>query len=47
MDGILLHETQKVSAVKEAPACFKCDYDENELYQLENMSLEDTKEKLV
>ena len=40
VDEILLHETQKVSAMKEAPELFESDYDENELYQVENMSLE-------
>ena len=46
MDEILLHETQKVNSVKEAPEFLESDYDENELYQVENMSLEETKEKL-
>ena len=41
---ILLHETKKVSAAKEAPEFLESGYDENELYQVENMSLENTKE---
>ena len=46
MDGTLLHKTQKVSAVKEAPEFLESDYDENKIYQVENMILEETKEKL-
>ena len=41
-----MHETQKVSAAKEAPGFLESDYDEKKLYQVENMSLEETKEKL-
>ena len=44
VDEILLNETQKVSAVKEAPKIL--DSDENDIYQVERMSLEETKEKL-
>ena len=43
---ILLHATQKASYEKEAPAFLESDYDENDLYQVERMSLEDTKEKI-
>ena len=43
MDEILLHETQKVIAVKESPELLESDYYENGLYQAENMSLEDNK----
>ena len=46
MDEILLHETQKVSAAKEAPEFLESNYDENKLYQFGNISIEDTKEKL-
>ena len=46
MDEILTHENEKVSAVKESPENFESDFDENELYHIENMSLEYTKEKL-
>ena len=45
MDEILLHETQKLSAEREAPEFLESDYDKNELYKVESMSLEDTKEK--
>ena len=37
---ILLNETQKLSAVKEVPEFLDSDYDENNLYQVEKMSLE-------
>ena len=46
MDEILLNETQKVSADREAPQFLDYDHDENDLYQVESMSLEDTKENL-
>ena len=42
-DEILLHETQKLSAAREAPEVLDSDYDENKLYQVERMSLEETK----
>ena len=45
VDEILLHETQKLSAEREAPEFLESDYDKNELYKVESMSLEDTKEK--
>ena len=45
MDGILL--TQKVSATNnEAPEFLDSDYDANDLYEVEKMSLEETKENL-
>ena len=43
MDEILIHETKKVSAVKEAPEFLESGYDEKKIYQVENMSLEKTK----
>ena len=43
MGEILVHETQKVSEVKEAPKFLESDYDDSKLYQAENMSLEETK----
>ena len=46
VDEILLNETQKVGAAMEAPEFLDSDYDENNLYQVEMMSLEETKEKL-
>ena len=45
MDEILL--TQKVSTTNhESPEFLDSDYDENYLYQFDNMSLQETKEKL-
>ena len=47
VDEILFNETKKVSAVNhEAPDFLEMDYDENDLYQMENMSLDETKEKI-
>ena len=46
VDEILLHETQRVIAAKEAPGFLESDYDENKIYQVENMSLEGAKEKI-
>ena len=46
MDEILLNETPKVSAAREAPEFLDSDYDENNLYHFDKMSLEETKEKL-
>ena len=46
VDDILLNETQKVIAAKEVPEFLESDYDDNELYQVEKMSLEGTKEKI-
>ena len=45
VDEILLNETKKVSAAREAPGFLDSDCDENELYQVEKMSLEETKNK--
>ena len=40
-------ESKKVSAVNhEAPELLESDYDKNDLYQVENMSLDETKEKI-
>ena len=46
VDEILLQENQKVSATKEAHENIESGLDEKNLYQINNMSLEDTKEKL-
>ena len=46
LDESLRHENQKVSASNKAPEHIESDFDENELYQIDNMSLEDTKQKL-
>ena len=46
VDEILLNETQKVSAAREAPGFVDYDHVENYLYQVKSMSLEYTKEKL-
>ena len=43
VNGILLNETQQVSAAREAPDILNSDCDENDLYQVEKMCLEDTK----
>ena len=42
----MLHENEKVSAMKEAHENVESDFDDNKLYQIDNMSFEDTKEKL-
>ena len=42
VDEILLYETQKKSAPKEAAKFSESDYDKNGLYQVDNMSLEET-----
>ena len=39
VDEIILNETQKVSAAREAPSFLESDYDEKCLYQVERMSL--------
>ena len=44
MDEILLQENQKVSADKGANKNIESDFDENKLYQIDNMSLDNTKE---
>ena len=46
MDEILINDTQKLSAAREAPDFLGYDCDENYLYQVEKMSLKDTKEKI-
>ena len=46
VDEIRLNETQKVSTEREAPEFLDSDFDENDLYQDEKMSLKETKEKL-
>ena len=46
VDWILLNETKKVSTAREVPEVLDSDYDENYLYQVEKMSLEETEEKL-
>ena len=43
---ILMHENQKVSAEKEAHKNIQSEFDENNIYQIDNMSLEYTKENL-
>ena len=43
VDEILLHENEKLSAVKEAPETFNSNFDENKLYHIDNISLEETK----
>ena len=43
---MILNEIQKVSADREVPEFLDSDCDENYLYQVEKISLEDTKEKL-
>ena len=41
VDDILLNETKKISAVNhEAPDVLENDYDENDVYQVENTSLD-------
>ena len=46
VDEILPYETPKVSAAREVPEFLDSYYDKNDLYQVEKMSLEETKEKL-
>ena len=42
-----MFESKKVSAINhEAPGFLESDYNENDLYQLENMSLDETEEKI-
>ena len=43
LDEILLHETQKGNATRESLEFRDSDYDENNLYRFEIMSLEETK----
>ena len=46
VDEILLQENQKLISEKGEHENIESDFDENDLYQIDNMSLEDTKEKL-
>ena len=46
MDKILLNETQKLSAVRKAPEFLDSGCDENDIYQVDKMSLEENKNKL-
>ena len=46
VDEILMTENQKISAAREAPEVLDSDYDEKNLYQVDKMSLKETKEKL-
>ena len=43
---ILLYGNKKISAVKESPENVEYNFYENKIYQIDNMSIEDTKEKL-
>ena len=46
VDEILMNETKKISSLNhEALEFSENDYDENDLYQVENLSLDETKEK--
>ena len=42
VDGILLHENQRISAEKGSHENIESDFDEIGLYQIDNMSLDDT-----
>ena len=46
VDDILLNETQKVSSAREAPEFLDFDFDENNVYQVGKISLEETKEEI-
>ena len=46
MDEIIINKTQKLSAAREASAFLDSDYYSNNFYQVDKMSLEETKEKL-
>ena len=47
VDEILLNEPKKLSDVNhEAPEVLENDYNKNDLYQVKNMSLDETKEKI-
>ena len=47
MDEIIPNKTQKISAANhEAPEFMDSDYDTNNLYQFDKMSLEETEENL-
>ena len=43
MDEILLHKTQKLSTARKSPKHLDTDYDENDLFQVERISFEETK----
>ena len=43
VDQIILDETQQLSAAREAPEFLDSDYDGNYVYQVDKMSLEETK----
>ena len=48
VDEIQMTEPKKISTVNhKAPEILESDYNENNLYQVENMSLDETKEKLT
>ena len=40
---ILINETQKLSAARQAPEFLESDYDVNDLYQVEKRSIEETR----
>ena len=46
VDDILLNETENISTEREAPEFLDSDCDENNLYQVDKMILEETKEKI-
>ena len=46
VDELLLAENQKLSSAREASEFLDYDYDENDVYQFDEMSLEETREKL-
>ena len=47
MDEILLQENQKVCAEKESHENVKSYFDENELYKIDNVILNDTKKHVM
>ena len=46
MDVIILQENNKVSAEEESHENIESDFYENDLYQIDNMSLDDRREKM-
>ena len=46
VDDILINETQKVSAERKAPGFLNSGCNENDLYQVDKISLEESKEKI-
>ena len=46
VDELLLAENQKLSSAREASEFLDSDYDENDVYQFDEMSLEETRENL-